>query len=233
MNSITVRSIDALVPFDRNARTHSEAQVAQLAASIKEFGFTNPVLIDETNTIIAGEGRVRAAKKLGMTEIPCIVLSGLTAEQKAAYVIADNKLALISEWDPIKLNEEMARLAEFEMDVNLTGFNEVEVMLLSKKAAKGLEALSAEVGVGPVAAPSSKMDTQPEEDEAPAPKDWNGMPEYVQKDERPFRTLLVHFDTQDAVDDFAALIGQNITSKTKYVSFPKPVKIKEPERVYV
>ena len=85
--------IDALIPYARNSRTHSDAQVAQIAASIKEFGFTNPVLIDAGGGIIAGHGRVLAARKLGLSEVPCIRLEHLTDAQKRAYVIADNRLA--------------------------------------------------------------------------------------------------------------------------------------------
>ena len=87
-------AIDRLIPYARNSRTHSDEQVAQVAASIKEFGFTNPVLIDNEGGIIAGHGRVMASRKLGMTEVPCIRLGHLTDAQKRAYVIADNKLAM-------------------------------------------------------------------------------------------------------------------------------------------
>src|SRR5713101_7662636 len=96
---IEYRSTEALIPYANNARTHSEAHVAQIAASIREFGWTNPVLVDGDNGIIAGHGRVLAALKLGMTEIPVIELSGMTEAQKRAYVLADNKLALNAGWD--------------------------------------------------------------------------------------------------------------------------------------
>lgn len=91
--------IEDLIPYARNSRTHSDEQVAQVAASIKEFGFTNPVLIDADDGIIAGHGRVLAARKLKMSEVPCIRLGHLTESQKKAYIIADNKLALNSGWD--------------------------------------------------------------------------------------------------------------------------------------
>src|SRR5512138_3319254 len=91
--------IDALLPYSRNPRTHSEEQVAQIAASIREFGFTNPILIDSKQGIIAGHGRFAAAKELGLERVPCIDLSHLTEEQKRAYVIADNKLALNGGWN--------------------------------------------------------------------------------------------------------------------------------------
>ena len=119
--------LDALIPYARNSRTHSEAQVAQIAASIKEFGFTNPVLIDETGSIIAGHGRVMAARKLAITEVPSIRLTHLTETQKRAYIIADNKLALNSGWDDEMLAVELTDLKDMGFDLNLTGFSTDEI----------------------------------------------------------------------------------------------------------
>lgn len=127
MRQIEARSIDILIPYANNSRTHSDAQVSQVAASIKEFGFTNPVLIDEQGGIIAGHGRVMAAKKLGLAEVPCIVLDGLSEAQKKAYIIADNKLALNSGWDADMLKVEMERLGELGFDLSLTGFDDIEL----------------------------------------------------------------------------------------------------------
>ena len=104
--------ISALIPFARNSRTHSDAQVAQIAASIREFGFTNPILIDGDKGIIAGHGRLQAARKLGLAEVPCIMLEGLTDAQKRAYVIADNKLALNAGWDIELLSSEIVGLGD-------------------------------------------------------------------------------------------------------------------------
>lgn len=115
--------IDALIPYARNSRTHSDEQVAQVAASIKEFGFTNPVLIDEQGGIIAGHGRTMAARKLGLATVPCIRLSHLSEAQKRAYVIADNKLALNAGWDEKMLALEFADLRAMEFDTTLTGFS--------------------------------------------------------------------------------------------------------------
>jgi hypothetical protein len=114
---------DTLIPYARNTRTHSEAQVAQIAGSIREFGFTNPVLIDGENGIIAGHGRVLAAQKLGLGEVPCIRLSHLTDTQRRAYIIADNKLALNAGWDEELLGLELADLREDGFDLELTGFD--------------------------------------------------------------------------------------------------------------
>ena len=116
-----------LLPYARNARTHSEEQVAQIAASIKEFGFTNPVLIDADGGIIAGHGRVMGARQLGLAEVPCIRLGHLTDAQRRAYVIADNRLALNAGWDDAMLALEMRDLMDEGYDVGLTGFDLKEI----------------------------------------------------------------------------------------------------------
>lgn len=123
--------LESLIPYARNSRTHSESQVAQIAASIREFGFTNPVLIDASGSIIAGHGRVLAARKLQLTEVPCLRLSHLTDTQRRAYVIADNKLALNAGWDDEMLRIELAELGELGFDLDLTGFSldEIEALM--------------------------------------------------------------------------------------------------------
>ena len=131
--------LDALIPYARNSRTHSEAQVAQIAASIKEFGFTNPVLIDETGSIIAGHGRVMAARKLAIADIPSIRLTHLTDAQKKAYVIADNKLALNAGWDDEMLAVELTDLKDMDFNLDLTGFSAEEIdTLLTPTIIEGL-----------------------------------------------------------------------------------------------
>jgi ParB-like chromosome segregation protein Spo0J len=122
--------VESLIPYARNSRTHSDAQVAQIAASIKEFGFTNPVLIDEADGIIAGHGRLLAARKLGMAEVPCLRLGYLSEIQKRAYVIADNKLALNSGWDDELLRVEFAELELEGYDLTITGFAMEEIEAL-------------------------------------------------------------------------------------------------------
>ena len=112
-----------LIPYARNSRSHSEAQIAQIAGSIREFGFTNPVLIDTENGIIAGHGRIMAAGKLGLEKVPCIRLVHLTDTQRRAYIIADNKLALNAGWDEEMLGLELADLREMDFDLGLTGFD--------------------------------------------------------------------------------------------------------------
>lgn len=116
-----------LVPYARNSRTHSAEQVAQIAASIREFGFTNPLLIDEQGGIIAGHGRLLAAQKLGFDEVPAITLQGLSDAQKKAYIIADNKLALNADWDDEMLRVEFMELQEMGFDLELTGFSLDEI----------------------------------------------------------------------------------------------------------
>ena len=116
-------SIDKLIPYANNARTHSDEQVAQIAASIREFGFNNPVLIAEDDTIIAGHGRVMAARKLNLSEVPCLRLSHLTETQRKAYILADNKLALNAAWDVDLLKLEIQDLMTEKFAVELTGFD--------------------------------------------------------------------------------------------------------------
>ena len=116
-------ALTSLKPSPRNARTHSKAQIKQIAVSIEEFGFTNPILIDETSTILAGHGRVEAAKLLRMTDVPVVRIEHMSEEQKRAYVIADNQLALNAGWDDTVLVEELQALADLGFDVELTGFD--------------------------------------------------------------------------------------------------------------
>ena len=130
--------IDELIPYASNSRTHSDEQVAQIAASIKEFGFNNPVLLDKENGIIAGHGRVLAARKLGLKEVPTIELSHLTDTQRKAYVIADNKLALNAGWDMELLSLEMGDLRDEGFDLSLIGFNDDELANMFVDKTEGL-----------------------------------------------------------------------------------------------
>ena len=130
---------DVLIPYVNNSRTHSDKQVTEIASSIKEFGFTNPVLIDKENTIIAGHGRLLASKKLGLKEVPTILLENLTEAQKKAYIIADNKLALNAGWDEELLSIELKELDELGYNTSLTGFSDDELSdILDKPITKGL-----------------------------------------------------------------------------------------------
>jgi DNA modification methylase len=119
--------ISKLMPYENNARTHSEAQLNRIAESISEFGFINPILIDKEYGIIAGHGRMMAAKQLGIDKVPCLFVEHLSEEQKRAYIIADNKLALDAGWDYDILESEMKALQEMDFDLELTGFTEDEI----------------------------------------------------------------------------------------------------------
>ena len=119
--------INDLIPYIRNARTHSESQIAQIAASIKEFGFLSPILIAEDNTILAGHGRLAAARKLGLKQVPCVKESHLTETQRRAYIIADNKLSLNAGWDDEILAIELSELQGSDFDLDLLGFDESEL----------------------------------------------------------------------------------------------------------
>jgi hypothetical protein len=131
------RPVAELVPYTRNARTHSAAQVAKIAASIKEWGWTNPVLVDESGSIIAGHGRVLAARKLGIADVPVMVATGWTEAQRRAYVLADNRLALDAGWDEDLLRSELVELGELGFDLPLTGFSDAELGKLMPRAEQG------------------------------------------------------------------------------------------------
>lgn len=132
------RDVSALLPYARNSRTHSDAQVAQIAASIKEFGWTNPILVDGDGTIIAGHGRVMASRKLGLKTVPVILLDHLTEAQKRAYVIADNQLALNAGWDNEMLKVEIGELALGDFDLSLLGFDDKVLAGLLAEETEGL-----------------------------------------------------------------------------------------------
>jgi hypothetical protein len=135
---VTYRPVAALIPYARNARTHSDAQVAEIAASIRAFGFTNPILVDGDNGIIAGHGRLLAARKLGMETVPVIELAGMTDAEKRAYIIADNKLALNAGWDVDLLRGEFEDLQGLGFDLSLTGFGDDELASIMNVGRIGL-----------------------------------------------------------------------------------------------
>ena len=124
---VVYRQVADLIPYARNARTHSDDQVAEIAASIKEYGWTNPILTDGENGIIAGHGRLMAARKLGMDEVPTIDIIGLTDTQKRALILADNKMALNASWDEEKLKLELAELEKEGFELSKTGFSDEEI----------------------------------------------------------------------------------------------------------
>lgn len=139
--SVSYVPIDSLIPYARNSRTHDDVQISQIAASIVEFGWTNPVLVDGAQGIVAGHGRLAAARKLGLAEVPVIELGHLTPAQKRAYVIADNRLALDAGWDEVMLATELAELSASGYDPILTGFSndEIEQLLVDAEAGTGTD----------------------------------------------------------------------------------------------
>ena len=144
---VEYRPLDDLTPYARNARTHSPEQVAQIAGSIREFGFTNPILCDEQGTIIAGHGRLAAAQKLGLEKVPCITIAGLTDTQRRALILADNRIAETAGWDAEMLRVELEELTEAGQDLDLIGFDE-----------ESLDEL-----IGGLDEPHTEGDTEPEE----------------------------------------------------------------------
>jgi DNA modification methylase len=135
--SIELWPVERLVPYGRNPRTHSDAQVAQIAASIVEFGWTNPILVDSNDGIVAGHGRLLAAKKLGLAEVPVIVLDHLSETQKRALLIADNKLAELAGWDNDALRDELSELNDANFDLGTLGFSEDELRVLLAEVGDG------------------------------------------------------------------------------------------------
>ena len=130
--------IDKLIPYARNARTHSDEQVAQIAASIREWGWTTPILVDQDGQVIAGHGRLMAARKIGMQTVPVIIAEGWTDAQKRAYVLADNKLAMNAGGDVDLLGVELQEIKEFDFDLSLTGFGDDEIAALLSVKTEGL-----------------------------------------------------------------------------------------------
>ena len=181
-----------LKPYENNPRLHSELQIIQIATSIKEFGFINPILADEKNMILAGHGRFLASQRLELDKVPVVVVEGLSEAQKKALVIADNKIASNSEWDEDLLWEEIRKLNELGFDINKLGFEEMEVL--------------------PMIDPNVVSDLTGE---------WEDMPEFTEDDKTAFRTILVHFTCEEDVDKFSKLVKQSFTDKTKFMWYPE------------
>ncbi|MEA1064731.1 ParB/Srx family N-terminal domain-containing protein [Erwinia sp. HR93] len=199
---IVYRQLTELTQYARNARTHDKAQVGQLIASIREFGWTNPVLVDENGVIIAGHGRVMAAEEMGMDTVPCITLAGLTGAQKRAYRLADNRLPLNAGWNEELLALEVETLQDEGFNIDLLGFNDYELSKIF-------------------------------ETEADNPADhWIGMPDFDQSDANGVRQLIVHFETDADVKNFAELVGAKITDKTKYIWYPPKEREDKKSKVY-
>lgn len=153
---IESRPVSSLIPYARNARTHSDAQVAEIAASIKAFGWTNPILVDGDNGVVAGHGRLLAARKLGLETVPVIELAGMTEPQKRAYLLADNKLALNADWDQTMLAAEVADLHGLGIDLSLAGFADFEIEKLLDAFQQSGASVFPDEAPGPPANPASR-----------------------------------------------------------------------------
>lgn len=186
------RKVADLAPDARNARTHSDDQVAEIAASITKWGWTVPVLVDEKGTLIAGHGRVLAAERLGIDRIPTCVAKGWPEEEIRAYAIADNKLALNAEWDDELLGIELGHLEQSGFDLPLVGFNDAEIAALLSNG-----------------------------DATDAFAEWEDMPEFEHEDKTAFRSITCHFHDQKAVDDFAKRNEKSVTDATRMIWFPE------------
>lgn len=208
---VDFRPVLGLSPYARNARVHSPDQIEQIAGSIRQFGWTNPILVDSEG-IVAGHGRALAASllydrgeaislpdgqpiPLGM--VPTIDCSGWPPEKRQAYILADNRLAEVATWDEAILRGELVFLEEAAgFDLGSIGFTDADIA----RVIAGAEEASAE---------------------EIARREWQGMPEFQQGEKTAFRSIPVHFKDQDAVDLFAALIGQKITPNTRFVWYPE------------
>jgi hypothetical protein len=192
-NEISMMKCEELSNYANNSRVHSEEQIDKIVNSIKEFGFINPVIVDGSKTIIAGHGRLMAAKKMGLVEVPCIRVTHLTESQIKAYVIADNKIAQDSTWNEDLLKQEILSLQEAGVDATFTGFSDGDLKNLF---------LEKQIGV------------------TDAFKEWQGMPEFTNED-RAHRKIMVSFRNEEDLKKFFELIGQTFTEKTWCCWFPK------------
>ena len=212
-------ALDVLTPYQKNVRKHTDKQIDQIAASMRNFGFTVPILQSE-NIIIAGHGRYEAAKRiyasgvkiklangdvLPIGKIPAIDCSKWTEKQRRAYALADNRLNELSDWDNELLAEELSFLDDDIFNFDSIGFSLPEI-----------------------------DDILGEPEDAINPDDeWQNMPEFVQDDKQPKRTIKVHFETEADVQAFAKCVGQQITDRTKYIWFPYQEKNSLKDKRYI
>lgn len=186
------RKLSALRKNPRNAKTHPQHQIEALTESMRLFGWTMPALVDETDLLLAGHARVEAAGKLGLAEVPVIVARGWTEEMKAAYVEADNRLSEIGTWDEAIRRREVEWLRDKGFDMKPVGWDDAAIAALF---------------AGPGASDPNR--------------EWTGMPEFSQQDKTAFRSIVVHFKDQEAVDAFTKLTKFAISEKTKFAWYPE------------
>lgn len=189
--------LDRIKPYGKNPREHNRDHIKKVIASIKEFGFTVPVLVDEAGVLLAGHGRLMAATKLKLDRVPVRIVTGLSDDQKRAYRIADNQLTIDGRWNESLLAEELKLLDASDFDLDLTGFDTIKV----DGYLRGLSA--------------GELDPKEE---------WkkSGMPEFENEDiQSGFKTMTIRFADEQAMHDFAKLVGQSITKDTRSIWFPE------------
>lgn len=190
--NVVERPIDCVKPYSRNAKRHPERQIERLATIIAEFGWDQPIVVDGAGVIIKGHGRLLAARRLGLSVVPVVVRDDLSPEHVKAARIADNKIAE-TEWDVDSLKFDLFDLSEIGLDLGLTGFEGYELDQI-------------------LAVPEQIVD-EPE-------KEWEGMPEYTDKNPA-FRKIVVNFDSAEDVEAFFKFIGQDYSPQTRFIWFPK------------
>jgi len=205
---IELIDLELIKPYERNPRTHPKEQVKKLAKSIEEFGFKIPILVDRNNKIIAGHGRYLAAKHLGLKKVPVIKAEDLTPEQAKAFRIADNRLALESDWDLDLLGLELQDLANSEYDISLTMLDDKEIGFFIQTAMQSIVEENLE-------------------------EEWKGMPEFISEDQTAVRKLIVNFQSESAVEDFCNRLGISITDKTKSIWFPPKERMNRKDYAWV
>jgi hypothetical protein len=198
------RKLTELKPNPKNPKKHPQAQVEALAASYKEFGVTGLILIDEENTIIAGEGRWLAAKHAGITEVPVAVARGWNKRKKMKYLFADNQLPLLGEFDDLLRQDVIKGLELSAQELAALGLNDASLAAIM--AGQGLTDVS---------------------------KEWEGMPEFTQEDHTAFRSILVHFKDQSCVDKFVTALKLKITPKTRFLWYPIEERLIVSDKRYV
>jgi hypothetical protein len=214
--------VNEIKRYEKNARTHSKDQVEQIKMSIIRFGFNNPILVDENYELIAGHGRLMAAEEMKRKDVPAIVLKHLTPEQKKAYVIADNKIAMNSGWDFDLLKAELLELGEFD---SLEDDNILESLGFANFELDSLLGFR-EDGASPDKVEKGNIDGNYAEGE------WNEMPEFKQGDKESFRHVIVHFKTQEDAAEFFELIKHPHTDKTKSIWHPRQVNMDTESKRY-
>ena len=191
---ITEFELKKIKPYENNPRKKKD--IEKVANSIKEYGWQQPIVIDENNIIIVGHSRYLAAKKLQMAKVPVVVAKNLTDEQIKGYRIADNKTNEYSEWDYELLHQELEKLMGKGFDLDNLGFGDKELDAIINFDGSGTDWLDTE-------------------------KEWQDMPEFTHQDESPHRTIRVHFQNKEALETFFKIIKQDVTDKTKFIWFPK------------